>query len=115
MKLTEELIERISHDPAYEIFREDLEGEWRKPGDPNDFYYPEKNCVVLENNRGCFMELDLIDYLNCSLNEKMKDCKVEYGAVMKAFIKTLERIYRLGWDPEVDYMEIFERNLFPIR
>ena len=111
MKLTEELIERLSHDPSYEISREDLEGEWRKPGDPSDRYYPEKNCMILENDRGCFMELGIVDYLNCSLSEKVRNSKVEYMAVMKAFIKTLEYIYKLGWDPEVDYMEIFERNL----
>lgn len=134
MKLTEKFIKKYLDDFHYELTREQLEQEWHFDKEP---YYKEKDCWCLHAEDGSWLEVandDLSEAFggNCvfestcgskklSLEEigKLDYQESEYCAgvehekkvAMNAFKKVMDEMYNSGFDPTIDYMEIFKQNI----
>ena len=134
MKLTEKFIKKYLDDFHYELTREQLEQEWHFDKEP---YYQEKDCWRLRAKDGCWLEVtndDLSEAFegNCyfdptcdskkpSLEEigKLDYQDSEYCAgvehekkvAIEACKKVIDKMYDSGFDPTIDYLEMFKQNL----
>lgn len=111
MKLTSDIIDKCLKNFRYELTKEQLEQEWFI--DTKNPFTPALNCINLHSKDNCWLELPVNDYLKMKYGKDF--CYINYGEVLQSVQAIIDLMYNSNFDPTINYLEEFEKQLFDMR